>query len=304
MLQYDVLIIGSGVAGMTAAIYLKRAGINCCLIEKSAPGGQVNNTSLVENYPGFTGTGLELSMKIYEQIQNLEVPYRYGNIIEVIDYNDYKVVKTDVEEICCKGIIFAQGRSPRKLGIPLEDKLSGAGISWCAVCDGPIYKGKDVLIIGGGNSAVEEALYLSEICKKVTIIHRRDELTAQTYLIEKVKQKRNVKILLDTEALEFCEKENRLDSVIVIEHKKNKKKKLKVQGCFIYIGQIPNTKEIENLSILDQNGYIITDQNRRTTIPFIYAAGDVIKKDFYQIVTATSDGAIAANSFIKDMTEK
>lgn len=304
-LNFDVVIVGSGVAGMTAAIYLKRANINCCLIEKEMPGGQITRTSTIENYPGFLNiTGPDLANQIYEQLQNLEVLYRYGDVKEIIDHKDYKVIKTTSEEITCKGVILALGRIPRKLGIENEDKSIGRGLSFCAICDGPLYKNQNVAVIGGGNSALEEAIYLSSICKKVTIIHRNDHFTAQQYLIDKVYKQKNIKVLFETEVKEFGEENQKLTNLVIENNKTKKQKKLKVTGCFIYIGYIPNTNNFSNLSILDRDGYIETDQNLRTQLPFIYGAGDVVKKDLYQIITAMSDGAKAATSFIKDFEQK
>lgn len=303
-LNFDVVIVGSGVAGMTAAIYLKRANINCCVIEKEIPGGQITKTSTIENYPGFLNiTGPDLAIQIQDQLKNLSVPYRYGNVIEILDHNDYKVVKTSNEEITCKGIILALGRMPRKLGLEKEEQLMGRGLSWCAICDGPLYKNQSVAVIGGGNSALEEALYLSEICKKVTIVHRSDHFTAQQYLIDKIKTKKNVKVLFSTEVKEYQEKEQKLIGLTLKNNKDDKVKHLKVTGCFIYIGHIPNTEFLSNLPILDSDGYLETMEGLRTKIPFIYGAGDVVKKDLYQIVTAMSDGARAATSFIKDFEQ-
>lgn len=304
-LDFDVIIVGSGVAGMTAAIYLKRANISCCIIEKCMPGGQIMKTSTIENYPGLLKiTGPDLAMNMVEQLKTLDVPYIYDEVIDIKDKKDYKIVKTNQKELSCKGVILALGRTPRKLNVPGEDILEGRGISWCAICDGPLYKNLDVLVIGGGNSSLEEAIYLSEICQKVTIVHRKDNFKAQQYLIEKVKAKNNIKVLFNAEVKEFIEKEGRLKEVLVFNNKTNKTKKLKASGCFIYIGHIPSTTNFSSLNILDEDGYIKTDSSLRTEVPFIYAAGDVIKKSLYQIVTATNDGALAASSFIEDFENK
>lgn len=304
-LDFDVIIVGSGVAGMTAAIYLKRANISCCIIEKYMPGGQIMKTSTIENYPGLLKiTGPDLAMNMVEQLKTLDVPYIYDEVIDIKDKQDYKIVKTNQKELSCKGIILALGRTPRKLNVPGEDILEGRGISWCAICDGPLYKNLDVLVIGGGNSSLEEAIYLSEICQKVTVVHRKDNFKAQQYLIDKVKAKNNIKVLFNAEVKEFIEKEGRLKEVLVFNNKTNKTKKLKASGCFIYIGHIPSTTNFSSLNILDEDGYIKTDSSLRTEVPFIYAAGDVVKKSLYQIVTATNDGALAASSFIEDFENK
>ena len=300
--NFEVIVVGAGVAGITAALYLRRADISCCIIDKDAPGGQINRTSTIENYPGLKQiTGPELAFQMWEQINDLKVQYQYGNVIEIIDKKDHKIVKTETEEWTCKAVILALGRIPRKLGLPKEEELTGNGISWCAICDGPLYKGQEVAVVGGGNSALEESLYLATLCKKVTLIHRRDDFTAQEYLIDKVKATKNIKIIYSSEVQEYLAEDHRLTGLIVKNHKTDRNRKIKVTGCFLFIGYDPNTEILKNLGILDANGYIATDEQRRTKIPFIYAAGDVVAKDLFQIVTATSDGALVANSYMKDI---
>lgn len=300
-LDFDCIVVGAGVAGMSALLYLKRANVNACIIEKSAPGGLINKTSLIENYPGLEKTtGPILANNMYTQLQNIDGKIKYGNVLEIIDKGDLKIVKTDLEELTCKGVILALGRVPRTLNVPGENELISKGISYCAICDGPLYKDKNVVVIGGGNSAIEESLYLSDICKKVTIVHRKDNFTADKYLIEKITKRKNVKTLFNSEAIEFIEKDDRLENVVIKNNKTNKTKKLKCSACFIYIGYVPETAFLKDLKITDESGYILTDENMRTSVSNIYAAGDVIKKEVFQIVTATSDGAIAATSFIRD----
>jgi len=298
--NFDVVIIGSGVAGMTAALYLKRGGLSCCIVEKEAPGGQILRTSTIENYPGMITDGPNLAMNMYEQIKSLEVEYRYGNVQEIKENSDLKIVVTDVEEISCHGVIIASGRSPKGLGLENEEKLTGRGISYCATCDGALYKGKDVIVVGGGNSALEEALYLADLCKKVTIVHRRSFLRADQYLIDKVKKVKNIKLNLEKEIIEYLEKDNKLMGVVIKDNKTNKTRKHKTSAVFLFVGHTPNTSFMKDHELLTEENYIKADENKRTTHPFIYAAGDVIKKELFQIVTATSDGAIAANSFMKD----
>lgn len=297
-MNYNTVIIGSGVAGMTAALYLARANVSVCILERDVPGGQITRTSTIDNYPGFVSIeGPELAINMYQQVTNLKIPYYYTEGIEIINHKDKKIVKTKDNEIICQNIIIATGRSPRKLGIPNEEKLASRGISYCAICDGGLYKNKNVAVIGGGKAALEEALYLSKICNKVTLIHRRDEFRAEDELVESVKSRPNIEVLTNKIVVEFIEKDNRLSSIRVKENEMLEE--IKVEGCFEYIGQIPNTQNFKNLDILDSNGYIKVDKNYETEISNIYAIGDCIPKDLYQIITACNDGAIVANAISK-----
>lgn len=298
--DYNVVVIGAGAAGMTAAIYLKRAGISCCLLEKDAPGGQMIKTNHIENYPGFASiTGPDLSMNMFKQVTNLEVPYRYGNVLEIKCEENYKVIKTETEEITCHGMIMATGRSPKKLGLPLEEALTGHGISYCATCDGPLYKGKDVVVVGGGNSALEEALYLSALCQNVTLVHRRDQFRAESELVQKVKETSNISLFLEQEVKELLEEDGTLTGVIL--KQKDQEQTLQCDGLFLFVGQLPNSEAFSSLGILDENGYVEADQNGKTKIPGIYAAGDILKKEVYQIATAVGEGATAAIGLIKEL---
>lgn len=298
-MDYNTVIIGSGVAGMTAAIYLARANISVCILEHDVPGGQITRTSTIDNYPGFKSIeGPELAMNIYNQVTNLNIPYIYTQGLEIIDNKDTKIVKIKDKEITCKNVIIATGRSPRKLNVINEEKLIGKGISYCAVCDGGLYKDKKVAVIGGGMAALEETLYLSKICSEITLIHRRDEFRADNELINDVKGTNNVKVLTDRIVEEFKEESNKLTAIIV-RNKNNELEEIEVDGCFEYIGQIPNTENFKNLNILDEEGYIKVDHNYETTIKSIYAIGDCIKKDLYQIITACNDGAVVANRIAK-----
>ena len=300
--DYEVVVVGCGPAGITSAIYLKRANINVCIIEKSAPGGQLNKSSTIENYPGFTKiTGPELAYNFYSQINSLNISFINEEVIEIIDKKDYKIVKTNKQEITCKGVILALGRKPRTFDNNSIRSLEGKGISYCSICDGPLFKGEDVSIIGGGNSALEEALFLSDICKSVTIIHRRDVFRGDKILIDKVLNKDNIKVLYNSEVVKFNKENDILQSIDINEN--GKIINLSVKACFIFIGYVPATSFLDNLDILDEKGYIKTDKNLRTDIPFIYACGDTINKNVYQIVTATGEGATAAISFINDYSE-
>lgn len=298
-LDYEVIVVGSGPAGITSAIYLKRANINVCIMEKSAPGGQLNKSSTIENYPGFEKiTGPELAYNFYEQILKLDIPFINEEVIKIEDKTSYKIVETNKKTYTCKGIILALGRKPRSFDNKNVSLLEGKGVSYCSLCDGPLFKNQDVSIIGGGNSALEEALYLSDICKSVTIINRRDVLRGDKMLVDKVLKKDNINILYNSEVVEFNKKDDFLESLTI--NTNGKLNKLDVKACFIFIGYVPATDFLSNLDILDEKGYIKTDKNLKTDIPFIYACGDTINKQVYQIVTATGEGAVSAISFIND----
>ena len=298
--DYDVIVIGMGPAGITSALYLKRANLNCLIIEKNTPGGLLNKTSTVENYPGIIQiTGPDLAYKFYEQLNAQQIPQKFEEVKEIIDNNDYKKVVTNKGEYTAKKIIIAIGREPKKLKNTNEERLEGKGISFCSLCDGTLYKNEEVSIIGGGNSALEEALYLSYICKKVTIINKSNTLKGDSIIIEKVNDKENIEVINNSEVKEFHGKNDKLEYVTLKTDKEDKD--LYVKACFIFIGYEPATKFLKNLDILDEKGYINVDEARRTKIKGIYAAGDIVKKEAYQIITASSDGAIAAVSCIKDL---
>lgn len=293
--HFDCIIIGSGISGITAAIYLKRANYNVILIEENVFGGQINKTSRIENYPGYSFIdGPSFVMNLYNQIKELEIPIYYNKVIDVKNNDEYEVI-TDKDILYAKGLIIASGRTPLTLNIENEQKLIGRGISYCALCDGMFFKDKDVVVVGGGNSAFEESLYLSDICSSVTILNRSDKLKASKSLINQVKERKNITIKYNSSIAKINEKDNMLYSVEVNEEE------IKCQGLFIYIGSTPNIKYLENLNLNQENNYLIVDNNMRTNLKNVYACGDVIKKEVYQIITAASDGAQAAVSFGKDV---
>lgn len=298
--KYEVAIVGAGPAGITAAIYLKRANINCVIIEKEIPGGQLNKSSEIENYPGYTKIqGPDLAMKFYEQINNLNIKQIFQEVTNITIKENTKIITLkNNKTIEANHIILAIGRSPKKLNSTNSKTLEGKGISFCSLCDGALYKNQDVSIVGAGNSALEESLYLSNICKTVTIINRKDTLKGDEILIDRIKQKNNIKIIYNSTVESFNEKDEILESITL-----NTKQTIKTKACFIFIGYEPATKFLKNLEILDEKGYIKVDSEKRTSVKGIYAAGDIVKKEAYQIVTATSDGALAAISCIKDLKE-
>lgn len=293
--SFNTIIIGSGIAGMTASIYLKRANISVLLIEKNVPGGQITRASSVENYPGFKQIdGASLAMNVFEQVQNLGIDIKFADVKKIELVGDKKIVKTKNEEFICDNIIVATGRNPRELLLPHEKELIGHGISYCALCDGSFYKDKDVAIVGGGNSALGEALYLSNICHKVYLIHRRDEYRAASNLINTVKEKQNIELITNSNITKLNEKDGYLNSIII-----NDNKQINVSCVFIYIGNTPDISFLDNLNLTTKDDYIIVNNDMETNIKGIYACGDVIYKNTYQLTTAVGEATVAANSIIK-----
>lgn len=293
--QYNTIVIGSGVAGMTAAIYLKRSNISVMILEKESPGGQVNRTSDIENYPGFSNIkGPDLAYNIFEQINYLKIEYKFGDVKKIESHGELKKVITSDNEYICKNIIIATGRRPRQLGLENEEKYSQSGISYCAICDGPLYKGKKTAVVGGGNSAVEEAVYLEGICEKVYLIHKRDKFTADEKAQKKLLDS-NVEIIYNNEVIEFLDTNGKFSGI-----KLKDEREIEVDGLFIYIGNKPETNFLEKSDVITENGYVIVDENMMTNIKGIYACGDVIKKEFYQISTAIGEATVASLSIKKD----
>lgn len=277
--SFDCVVVGSGIAGMTAAIYLKRSNVNVLLLDNDAPGGLLNKISVIENYPGFNKiSGPDLAYKIYEQVTNLGIEIRYGKVLDIKDH----IIKTDVEEITTNKVILAIGRKARKLDNTSDIK----NISYCALCEGNLYKNKTVAIVGYGNSAIEEAIYLSDICKKVIIIGRGSKFKGEDSLVDKIYKKKNIEVQLDC-VIETLNKENNLLTEII-----TNKGSFKVDGMFVSIGYEPNTSFLNELE--KDNGYIIVDNKMKTNIDYIYACGDIIKKDIYQLTTAVGEATIAA----------
>ena len=286
-LNFDCIVIGAGIAGLTAAIYLKRAGKNVVIIEKSMPGGQILKTNSIKNYPGFIEIdGFSLIRKILDQIDNLEIQIIKEEVKEI---KNLKVV-TDNNIYLTKNIIIATGRKPRILGLQNENELIGKGISFCASCDGNLFKNEKVAVVGGGNTAFEEALHLSNICSKVYLIHRSENYRAENYLINELKQKQNVFFMPNEIITKLNTKEGYLESI------ETDKNKYDIKALFVAIGQIPSVIKIENLET--ENGYIKVNNKMETNINGIYACGDCIKKDVYQLTTAAAEGTIAATSII------
>lgn len=289
MEEYKVVIIGAGISGMSCAIYLKRAGISTLIIENNVPGGQLNKATTIENYPGYESiAGVDLASNIFSQVSSYDVPILFDEIMD-IDY-DKKIVTVSDTKYSYKYLVFATGRREKVLGIENENKYIGQGISLCATCDGALYKNQDVIVVGGGSSAVSEALYLANICRRVYLIYRKSELRAEEVLKDRIKNAFNVEVIYNSNVSKYLEVDNKLEGVILDDGRE-----VKASCIFLAIGYVPNSE----LFIGDKdNNYIIVDKNGMTSIDDVYACGDVILKDVYQLVTASSEGVVVANRII------
>lgn len=295
--MYDIIIIGAGPSGMSAALYALRANKKVLLLEKECFGGQIINASNIENYPALPNvSGYDFATNLYNQIKSLGVILKYEEVLEV---TDKKEVITRKDTYKGKNIIIATGLKKRKLNLENEDKLLGSGISYCATCDGNFYKNKNVAVVGGGNTALEDALYLSNIASKVYLIHRRDNFRGEKKLISEVKEKNNIKLILNSNITKIIGEDN-LNSIEITDNRNNISK-LEIDGLFIAIGNIPDNNRFKNIIDLDENGYIIANANLKTKTDNIYVAGDTRVKTLRQLVTATSDGAIAVTEITKEM---
>ena len=288
----DVLIVGAGPAGLSAAIYLIRSGYEVTIFEKGFPGGKVNLTAEVENYPGIEKiSGPDLAFKIYEHALNLGAKITSKEVKKIIKDKDVFKVFTENDTFMFKAVIIATGTIENKLEVENSIKFENHGISYCAVCDGRFYKDKEVAVIGGGNAALEEALYLEKICSKVHLIHRRNEFRADQIVVDLVK-KSSIDIIYDS-IVTKVEGDNLVTGLELLNVKTQSTSTLKVSGIFPYIGARPNTQFLDN-QLLDEKGYLLVNERMETKLIGLYGCGDVIKKDLRQVVTATSDGAIAA----------
>ncbi|KAB2492353.1 thioredoxin-disulfide reductase [Priestia endophytica] len=305
---YDVIIIGAGPAGMTAAVYTSRANLSTLMIERGVPGGQMANTEDVENYPGYENIlGPDLSNKMFEHAKKFGAEYAYGDIKEVIDGKEYKTVVAGSKEYKARAIIIGTGAEYKKIGVPGEKELSGRGVSYCAVCDGAFFKNKELIVVGGGDSAVEEGVYLTRFASKVTIIHRREELRAQKILQKRAFDNEKVDFIWNHTVKEIHEGEGKVGKVTLINTVTGEESEKDTDGVFIYIGMVPLSKPFESLGITNEEGYIETNERMETKVPGIFAAGDVREKSLRQIVTATGDGSIAAQSiqhYVEELQEE
>ncbi|MFS1663394.1 thioredoxin-disulfide reductase [Streptococcus sp. zg-JUN1979] len=302
--MYDTLIIGSGPAGMTAALYVARSNLKVGIIEQGVPGGQMNNTFEIENYPGYEHiSGPELSMKMYEPLEKFKVDNIYGIVQTIEDKGAVKKVITEDAVYEAKTIILATGAKYRLLGVTGEEEFTSRGVSYCAVCDGAFFRDQDLLVVGGGDSAVEEAIYLTQFAKSVTIIHRRDELRAQKILQDRAFSNPKISFIWDSVVKEIKGDAIKVSGVTIENVKTGDLSERAFGGIFIYVGMNPVSSMVADLGICDKDGWIVTDTQMKTERPGIFAIGDVRQKELRQITTAVGDGAIAGQGVYHYITE-
>lgn len=293
--MYDVIIVGGGPSGLTAALYCARANLNILLIERMFSGGQMATTDILENYPGFEEpiSGFELAMRMENQAKRFGVEIVNEDVIKMNLDEKVKLLETTDKVYKSKVVILCMGAVPRKMGLPKEKEFRGAGVSYCATCDGSFYKEKNVVVVGGGDTAAVDAIYLARLCKKVYLIHRRDKLRATKAIQKEIFSNDKIEIVWDSTVEEIIG-EFGVDGIIVKNVKTNKTRQIETGGIFVAIGVIPNTKRVKDKLPLSKEGYIVTDEKMQTGIPGVLAAGDIRDKVLRQIITAASDGAIAA----------
>ena len=291
----ELIICGGGAAGLTSAVYAARSGLDFVLIDiSSSMGSQITQTSDVDNYTGFEKVnGMELVMKFYEHAKALNAPMINDEVQEITKENGIFTVKCAQGEYKSRTVIYCSGASHRELGVKGERELLGRGVGYCAVCDGFFYRNKTVVVVGGGNTAVTDALYLSKICKKVILVHRRDSLRAEKILVERLENAENVELMFNSEVAEILG-EKGADGVLF-----KSGERLDCDGVFIAVGIVPRSDTVKNLAGLDDNGYIVADESGRTSLDGLFAAGDVRTKELRQIITACSDGANCVDSVYK-----
>lgn len=292
--SYDVIIIGAGPAGMTAALYASRANLSVLLLDRGIYGGQMNNTAAIENYPGFKSVlGPDLAKDMYESATQFGAEYAYGSVESVEDRGDVKIVTTDSDTFETKALVIGTGSEYRKLGVTGEDTYGGRGVSYCAVCDGAFFRNKHVVVVGGGDSAIEEGTYLTQLADKVTVIHRRDQLRAQQILQDRAFANPKMEFVWNSNVTEIIGDDKKVTGVKVNNNKTGEDSEIAVGGVFIYVGINPITKPFSNLGITDENGWIETNDHMETKVPGIFAVGDVRKKDLRQVATAVGEGGTA-----------
>lgn len=306
--RYDVIVIGAGPGGLTAALYASRANLSVLILDRGLYGGQMNNTDAIDNYPGFTEIkGPELGEKMYNSVMKFGSEFEYGDVQSVTIDGDNKVVKTDTGEYSAPALIIATGADHRHLNVPGEEEYSGKGVSYCAVCDAAFFKDEDIAVIGGGDSAIEEGIYLAQSAKSVTVIHRRDQLRAQPTLQKRAFANDKINFIWNgiTESIDGDGQS--VTGVTYKDKETGEEKQLATRGVFIYVGVIPQTAPFKELGITDEQGWIPTDDHMRTKADGIFALGDVRAKDLRQIANAVGDGSIAgqaAYNYLQDLNDK
>ena len=293
---YDMIIVGGGPGGYTAALYAARAGLEVLLVERLSAGGQMNLTGQIDNYPGFPEgvDGFQLSYNMQQQAERFGAKTRYAEVLELQLAGEVKTIRTNEGEYFAKSVVISTGANPRQLGVARENEMIGRGVGYCAHCDGGFYRGKTVAVVGGGNSAVAEALYLSRIAKEVILIHRRDSLRATHIYQKPLQEAGNIRFVWDSEVTELLGEEV-LSGVKIRNLKSGEEQILEIQGLFVSIGRKPATDLVKDQLTLDGAGYIMAGENTLTNLPGVYAVGDVRTKELRQIVTAVADGAMAAH---------
>ncbi|USS87800.1 thioredoxin-disulfide reductase [Fructilactobacillus hinvesii] len=295
--KYDVIVIGAGPAGMTAALYASRAELSVLMLDRGVYGGQMNNTAEIENYTGFKSIlGPDLSEKMYESSTQFGVEYAYGEVTGIELAGNQKIVHTAEEQFEASAVIIGSGSEYRKLGVPGEDQYGGRGVSYCAVCDGAFFKNEDVVVVGGGDSAVQEATYLANLAKKVTVVHRRDQLRAQKILQDRAFARDNIEFIWNSNVTEILGDDKKVTGVALKNNQTGETSELPTAGVFVYVGILPISGAFTQLGITDEQGWIITNDQMETKVPGIFAVGDVRKKGLRQITTAVGDGGIAGQA--------
>ncbi|MFN3568354.1 MAG: thioredoxin-disulfide reductase [Caldimicrobium sp.] len=295
---YDLVILGGGPAGLTAGLYAKRSYLQTLLIEKGPVGGQVLYTDLIENYPGFPEgiSGYDLIERFKKQVEKFGLPIHYDEVVDFANFGDFKeIILASGKKVSTKALILALGAKPKVLNIPGEKEFTGKGVSYCAICDGPFYRDEEVAVVGGGNTALQEALFLTKFARKVFLIHRRESFRGTAILQERVLSNPKIEVLWPF-VVEKIEGKDKVEKIIIRNLKEGQIQELRVSGIFIFIGLSPQTDWLKGKIDLDENGFIIVDKEMRTNVPGVFACGDVVSKKFRQIINACGEGAVAALS--------
>ncbi|WP_373842377.1 thioredoxin-disulfide reductase [Limosilactobacillus sp.] len=293
--HYDVVVIGAGPGGLTAAMYASRANLSVLILDRGIYGGNLNNTATIENYTGFKNVkGPDLAKKMYEGATQFGAQYAYGTVTKLEDQGQTKEVTTDMgDTFIAKAVVIATGSGQRHLNVPGEEEFSGKGVSYCAVCDGAFFKGLHLIVVGGGDSAVEEGMYLTQLASKVTVLVRSNKLRAQPMMQEEAKQNQKMEFIFNTSITEIVGNKVKVTGVKTHNNQTGEDGEMAADGIFIYVGSYPMTKPFQNLGILDDQGWVKTDNLMKTKVPGIFAIGDVRETPLRQIATAVGDGAIA-----------
>ena len=297
---YDVIVIGGGPGGYTAALYAARANLSVAILEKLSPGGQMGTTDVIDNYPGFPQgvNGFELAMQMKEGAERFGAQTQLVEVTQVELAGQVKTIHTSGGDYQARTVVLATGAHPRELGLPGERELRGRGVSYCATCDGMFYRGKTVVVVGGGNTAVSDVLYLSRLCEKVYLVHRRDTLRASKVYLDPLQKAENVEFVWDSEVKQLL-RDQAVTGVRVRNKKTGEERDIPCGGVFVAVGYLPNTQLYRGQVELDEAGYVLADETTQTNLPGVFAVGDLRKKPLRQVVTAASDGAVAAH-FIEE----